>query len=81
VQAKAGGLVQVDHVLQGRNGHNLIVVQGKVDDPANLRTHIDKALAAAQPIQLSTLQIDTMREKQQPEPSMPEKERGAAIGR
>lgn len=80
VQAKAGGLMQVDHVMQGEDGRNLIVVQGKVDDPANRWTFIDKGLAAEQSMHLSTLQIDNMRQKQQAGPSLPEKE-GLAISR
>jgi RNA binding exosome subunit len=67
--------------MQGRDGRNLIVVQGKVDDPANLWVHIDKKLAAAQPVQISTSQIDSMRLKQELGFSVPEKELGAVISR
>ena len=80
VQAKAGGLMQVDHVMQGGDGRNLIVVQGRVDDPANRWTSIDKGLAAEQSMHLSTLQMDNMRQKQQAGPSLQEKE-GLAMGR
>ena len=80
-QAKAGGLKQVDHVMQGGDGRNLIVVQGKVDDPANRWTYVDKELAVAQSMHLSTLQIDITRQKQVSGPSLPEKEQGLALNR
>lgn len=67
--------------MQGRDGQNLIVVQGKVDDPANLWVHIDKKLAAAQLVQVSTSQIDSMRQKQEPRSAMPEKELETVMSR
>lgn len=81
VQAKASGLKQVDHVVQGKEGRNLIAVQGRIDDPGNLWVHVDKALAAAQPIQLSTMQIDFLRQKQPPERARETADMGMAIGR
>lgn len=65
---------------EGGDGRNLIVVQGKVDDPANRWTSFDKGLAAEQSMHLSTLQMDNMRQKQQAGPSLQEKE-GLAMSR
>lgn len=80
VQARTNGLRQLDHVLLSTHGRNLIAVQGKLDDPANHCFHVDKGLAAAQPIQLSTMQADFLRQKQQTERS-PDHEQRVAISR
>ncbi|MDR6843254.1 peptidoglycan-binding domain-containing protein [Pseudoxanthomonas sacheonensis] len=55
--AKASGLTRIDHVLQSTNGTGLFAVQGAPNDPAHNRVHLDKAQAAAEPIEKSTAQV------------------------
>ena len=53
--AKENGLSQVDHVLLSvktdyvKQGENVFVVQGAMDDPAHLRAHTSTALATTTP--------------------------------
>ncbi|MBA2679564.1 MAG: peptidoglycan-binding protein [Ktedonobacteraceae bacterium] len=42
IAAHVGGLKKVDHVVLGTNGVNVFAVQGRLDDPAHLRTHVDR---------------------------------------
>ena len=56
-EAKASGLKQIDHVLQSSNGTGLFAMQGAPNDPAHHRVHLDKAQAAAEPIEKSTVQV------------------------
>lgn len=55
--AKASGLTRIDHILQSTNGTGLFAVQGAPNDPAHSRVHLDKAQAAAEPIEKSTVQV------------------------
>ena len=55
--AKASGLTRIDHVVQSSNGTGLFAVQGSPSDPAHQRVHLDKAHAAAEPIEKSTVQV------------------------
>lgn len=57
-EAKTSGIQHIDHVVLGAAGGSLFAVQGKLDDPAHLRIHQDRTLAAAQPIEKSTAQIE-----------------------
>jgi hypothetical protein len=43
IAAHVGGLKKIDHVVLGTNGVNVFAVQGRLDDPAHLRTHVDRA--------------------------------------
>jgi hypothetical protein len=45
IAAHASGLRQVDHVVLGTNGVNLFAVQGRMDDPAHRRVHVELAHA------------------------------------
>jgi len=65
VDAKISGLTKIDHVLMSAHGLSLFAVQGRIDDPAHNRAHVDKAQAAAQPIERSTAQMDEERRDQQ----------------
>lgn len=56
-EAKASGLTRIDHVLQSTNGTGLFAVQGAPNDPAHNRVHLDKAQAAAEPLEKSTAQV------------------------
>jgi len=55
-EAKASGLTRIDHVLQSTNGTGLFAVEGAPNDPAHNRVHLDKAQAAAEPLEKSTAQ-------------------------
>ncbi len=56
-EAKASGLTRIDHVLQSTNGTGLFAVQGAPNDPAHNRVHLNKAQAAAEPLEKSTVQV------------------------
>lgn len=66
-EAKASGLTRIDHVLQSTNGTGLFAVQGAPNDPAHNRVHLDKAQAAAEPIEKSTAQAQ---QEIQPQPQV-----------
>ncbi len=42
IAAHVSGFKKVDHVVLGTNGVNVFAVQGRLDDPAHLRTHVDR---------------------------------------
>ncbi len=56
-EAKASGLTRIDHIVQSSNGTGLFAMQGAPNDPAHHRVHLDKAQAAAEPIEKSTVQV------------------------
>lgn len=56
-EAKASGLTRIDHALPNTNGSGVFLVQGQPGDPANRRVYMDKAQAAAEPIEKSTAQV------------------------
>lgn len=45
IAANVDGLKKVDHVVIGTNGVNVFAVQGRLDDPAHLRTNVDRVEA------------------------------------
>jgi hypothetical protein len=47
IAAHGSGLHQVDHIVLGSNGVNLFAVQGRMDDPAHRRVHVELAHAMA----------------------------------
>jgi peptidoglycan hydrolase-like protein with peptidoglycan-binding domain len=55
--ARVSGLRQIDYVLLSSNGQGLFAVQGRLDDPAHNKVHVDRAQAIAQPIAQSTMQL------------------------
>lgn len=55
ISAHVAGLREVDHVVLGTNGVNLFAVQGKMDDPAHRRVHVEHGPAMAQSLSTHTL--------------------------
>ena len=74
-EAKASGLTRIDHVVQSSNGTGLFAVQGAPNDPAHHRVHLDKAQAAAEPIEKSTVQVQQEVQSQQSQVQQQERER------
>jgi hypothetical protein len=80
--AKEGGLSRIDHVVLSRDtgtvrqGENLLVVQGELNDPAHLRAHMRTDDALAKPVDQSQAQLqtlnDTQRQQQMPQAAQPE---------
>lgn len=64
-EAKAQNLKRVDHILLSTHGLSLFAVQGKTDDPGNQWVQIDKAAAVSHAVQLSTIEVDVLRQKRQ----------------
>lgn len=56
-EAKVSGFQRIDHVVLSTNSANLFAVQGRMEDPAHHRVYADKAQAAMQPVEQSTLQL------------------------
>lgn len=48
-RASSDGLQRIDHLVPNRDGDSLIAVQGRMDDPAHLRSHVQTASAANEP--------------------------------
>ncbi len=48
ISAHVEGLRNIDHVALGRDGINLFAVQGRMDDPAHRRVHVDHVQAMSQ---------------------------------
>ena len=65
-EARVSGMKQIDHVVLSTNGSGLFAVQGRLDDPAHSRIYLDRAQAAAQPVERSTEQLrqDTASQQQ-----------------
>ena len=78
-EAKASGLTRIDHVVQSSNGTGLFAVQGAPNDPAHHRVHLDKAQAAAEPIEKSTVQVQQEIQTQLPQVQPQERERRLAV--
>ena len=78
-EAKASGLTRIDHVLQSSNGTGLFAVQGAPTDPAHHRVHLDKAQAAAEPMEKSTAQVQQEIQSQQPQVQQQERERRSMV--
>lgn len=56
-EAKVSGISRIDNVALSTNGNGLFAVQGGMNDPAHHRIYVDKAQAAAQPVEKSTQQL------------------------
>ena len=71
--AKEGGLSQVDHVVFSRKsehvaaGENVFVVQGRLDDPANLRAHMKTDEAVRTPEAASFDKVEAVIERMAPQ--------------
>lgn len=80
--AKENGLTRIDHVVVSRDagtvrqGENLFVVQGELDDLVQLRAHMRTIDALAKPVEQSLAQLqsldDTQRQQQAPQAAQPE---------
>jgi peptidoglycan hydrolase-like protein with peptidoglycan-binding domain len=68
--AKENGLSRVDHVVLSqdtgtvRQGENLFVVQGELNNPAHLRAHMRTDEALAKPVEQSLAQLQTLNDTQ-----------------
>jgi len=68
--AKENGLTRIDHVALSRDtgsvrqGENLFVVQGALDDPAQLRAHMRTDDALARPVEQSLAHLQTLNDGQ-----------------
>ncbi len=78
-EAKASGLTRIDHVVQSSNGTGLFAVQGAPNDPAHHRVHLDKAQAAAEPVEKSTAQVQQEIQGQQSQVQQQERERRSMV--
>lgn len=63
-EARVSGLSRIDHVVANRDGSGLFAIQGRMNDPTHHRIYVDRAQAAAQPLEHSTQQIDQERQQQ-----------------
>jgi hypothetical protein len=57
VTAHASGLNRIDHVVLGANAVRLFAVQGRMEDPAHRRVHVDRMQAVAQTVEHATLAL------------------------
>lgn len=53
-EARVSGASRIDHVVLSQRGDGLFAVQGELGNPAHLRVYVDRAQAAAQPLERST---------------------------
>ncbi len=81
--AMENGLKHVDHVVISRSndhvreGENVFVVQGRLDDPAHLRGHMKTQLAAQTPVVDSFRQIEVFNVRESHEQGMTNLQHGA----
>lgn len=73
--AKACGMTRADHAVLSvggprlQPGDNLFIVQGRLDDPAHLRTHVRTVEAMSRPIEDSLAQLEALNHRQSAEVS------------
>ncbi len=75
LHARAGGLKQIDHVVLSADGASLFAVQGALNDPSHTRVQVDKARAAAEPLERSTAQMQWLNQDQPQTPQEREQRR------
>lgn len=76
VKAREAGLQKIDHVVVGANG-TLFAVEGPLEDARHRLASLDKAQAAAQPLEASSQSVAQARTKAEPvEPAMEPHRRG-----
>jgi hypothetical protein len=74
--AKENGISRIDHVALSRDtgsvrqGENLFVVQGALNDPAQLRAHMRTDDALAKPVEQSLAQLQTLNDTQRQQPAL-----------
>ncbi|MDL5368203.1 DUF2974 domain-containing protein [Xanthomonas sp. NCPPB 2654] len=56
-RASHDGLERIDTLMPSRDGDRLFAVQGRVDDPAHLRSQVQTAAAASEPAQANVGQL------------------------
>jgi hypothetical protein len=66
-KAAVDGFTQIDRVIENTDRTKLLAVQGVQNDPAQLRTHIEKADAIAQPVAVSVAQLQKAAPENTPE--------------
>jgi hypothetical protein len=68
-KAATDGFTQIDRVVENTDRTKLLALQGMQNDPAHMRTHIEKADAITQPVAVSVAQLrDAPTQAFQPEP-------------
>ncbi|PPU71413.1 hypothetical protein XmelCFBP4644_15560 [Xanthomonas melonis] len=73
--AKENGLARIDHVVLSENstsvrqGENVFVVEGALNDPAHKRAHMKTIDAIAQPVEQSLAQLQSSGETQRQQQS------------
>lgn len=81
VAARAGndGLQRIDHLVPNRDGDSLIAVQGCMDDPAHLRSHVQTASAANEPAQTNVSQLHQHNQQHTQQPPQQQEEQRRVI--
>ncbi|NYI18319.1 hypothetical protein FHR53_001846 [Xanthomonas arboricola] len=81
VAARAGsdGLQRIDHLVPNRNGDSLIAVQGRMDDPTHLRSHVQTASAAHEPAHGNVSQLQQQNQQHAHPPAQQQEEQRRVI--
>jgi len=58
--ALANGLSRIDHVVLGRQGENVFIVQGRLEDPAHMRAHMTTDVATQTPTDESLQRLEQL---------------------
>ncbi|PPT94177.1 phospholipase [Xanthomonas arboricola pv. arracaciae] len=74
-RASSDGLQRIDHLVPNREGDSLIAVQGRMDDPAHLRSHVQTASAANEPAHRNVDQLQQHNQQQSQQSTQQEAQR------
>lgn len=74
-RASSDGLQRIDHLVPNRDGDSLIAVQGRMDDPAHLRSHVQTASAANEPAHGNVDQLQQHNQQQSQQGTQQEAQR------
>ncbi|SOU06607.1 XVIPCD domain-containing protein [Xanthomonas arboricola] len=74
-RASSDGLQRIDHLVPNRDGDSLIAVQGRMDDPAHLRSHVQTAAAANEPAHGNVDQLQQHNQQQSQQSTQQEAQR------
>ncbi|MBB4726687.1 XVIPCD domain-containing protein [Xanthomonas arboricola] len=74
-RASSDGLQRIDHLVPNRDGDSLIAVQGRMDDPAHLRSHVQTASAANEPAHGNVDQLQQHNQQQSQQSTQQEVQR------
>ncbi|PPT70598.1 XVIPCD domain-containing protein [Xanthomonas arboricola] len=74
-RASSDGLQRIDHLVPNRDGDSLIAVQGRMDDPAHLRSHVQTASAANEPAHGNVDQLQQHNQQQSQQSAQQEAQR------